>query len=179
MNASPWDATGPSQFGAHFYTPGWSPKPAKPATEPKPWLINQPKPLDFDAVKVYRSTHTMNQTAEHFGCTQRHLYRRYYDAVKLGERDPVDRMEVHAYRMSGKTIRACSQKFRISVQTVAKMLDGLPELPKPAKTAKGTRTRAPKLTVRYYIYITSEQRAKIAKHGKAAWVRALIDGAQA
>lgn len=175
MNASPWDTSGPSQYGTHFYTPGWSPKPAKPATEPKPWLISQPKPLDFDAVKAYRATHSIGETAEHFGVSQRHLYRRYYDAVKLGEREPVDRMEVHAYRMTGKSIRTCAEKFHISIQTVAKLLEGLPELKRPTKPAKVVRPKTPKLTVRYYIYITSEQRAIIAKHGRAAWVRSLID----
>lgn len=178
MNASPWDTTGPSQYGTHFYTPGWSPKIVWEKAAPKPSPLNAPKPLDFDAVKAYRATHTMVETAEHFGCTQRHLYRRYYDAVKA---DPItiDRMEVHAYRMSGKSLRACEAKFHIGKVKLRELLEGLPQLVKPQGKPRSAGIRPPKLVSSYTVSITEEQREIIAKHGGAAWVRSLIDQAAA
>lgn len=172
MNTAPWPSpTGPSLTGAHFYTPGWSPRCIqKPAPKPSP--LNPPKPLDAEAVRAYRATHTLEQTAAHFDCSPRHLNRRYPVKIEVPQ---VDRMEVHAYRMSGKSLRDCASKFHMGERKLAKLLEGLPKLQRPDGKPRFPGVRRPKLATRYYVYLNAEQRAKIAAHGGAVWVRALID----
>lgn len=170
MNA--FDVSGPSLTARAFYLHGhYTP----PKVKPEPSPLNPPKPLDFDAVKAYRATHTMAETCAHFNCSQRHLYRKYYDAVKLDEPKPLDRMEVHAYRMSGKSIEDCARHFHIGWKALYALLDGLPKLPKPVKRPKESRVPAPKIGARYAMHITPAQLEYVKQMGGAKWLRALID----
>lgn len=173
MNTSPWDTTGPSQYGTHFYTPGWSPPIPKPEA-PKA----ERREIDIAALKAYRAKRkTQAECACKFGiCVE--TVRALLNEPRLtrAKQFDVDHKKALQMRLQGHSLAAVGKKFGVTVDTIRMHLRerSLPQETQAAIKAAVSARRKPRMK-QVGVPLTEKQRAVYFAHGGAAWVRSLID----